>query len=377
MALSQSPEWLITAREIEDQLLPLPVLTPGNAWVAFIYVTDHSAQDLSNVLIYLKQKTNIVSWIGSLGVGICAGRIEVFGRAGVAVMVGQFPENAFNILPTLKSDVDEIPQNKRQWMTDAMPPFGIVHGDPLNPNIIRLIEALSKDIENVPLEVPGFLVGGLSASQGEHLQVADTVTQGGLSGVLFKPEVEVVTGLSQGCIPVGNSHKITETKNGVIMSLDGRVALDVFQEDIGELLSRDLSRVDGYIHAAFPIRGSDMGDYVVRSLMAIDPKHGWLAIAGEPNIGEQVMFVRRDPKSAEEDLIRMAVSVKRRLSRSLKGGIYFSCVARGPTLFGSEGAEIGILSRVLGDFPLVGFFGNGEISNNRLYGYTGILCLFV
>ena len=159
MALSQSPEWLITAREIEDQLLPLPVLKPGNAWVAFIYVTDHSAQDLSNVLIYLKQKTNIASWIGSLGVGICAGRIEVFGRAGVAVMVGQFPENAFNILPTLKSDVDEIPQNKRQWMTDAMPPFGIVHGDPLNPNIIRLIEALSKDIENAPWKCQGFWLG--------------------------------------------------------------------------------------------------------------------------------------------------------------------------------------------------------------------------
>ena len=161
------------------------------------------------------------------------------------------------------------------------------------------------------------------------------------------------------------------------MSLDGRGALDVFKEDVGELLARDLSRVDGYIHAAFPIGGSDMGDYVVRSLMAIDPKHGWLAIAGKPNIGEQVMFVRRDPKSAEEDLIRMATSVKRRLSVVPKGGIYFSCVARGPALFGSEGAEVGIISRVLGDFPLVGFFGNGEISNNRLYGYTGVLCLFV
>ena len=103
----------------------------------------------------------------------------------------------------------------------------------------------------------------------------------------------------------------------------------------------------------------------------------WLAIAGAPSIGEQVMFVRRDPKSAEEDLIRMTTSVKRRLSGVPKGGIYFSCVARGPTLFGSEGAEIGILSRVLGDFPLVGFFGNGEISNNSLYGYTGILCLSV
>ena len=31
----------------------------------------------------------------------------------------------------------------------------------------------------------------------------------------------------------------------------------------------------------------------------------------------------------------------------------------------------------LGDFPLVGFFCNGEISHNRLYGYTGVLTLFL
>jgi small ligand-binding sensory domain FIST len=89
------------------------------------------------------------------------------------------------------------------------------------------------------------------------------------------------------------------------------------------------------------------------------------------------MFVRRDPKSAEEDLIRMATSVQRRLSGAPKGGVYFSCVAHGPALFGSERTEVGIVSQVLGDFPLVGFFGNGEISNNRLYGYTGVLCLFL
>ena len=31
----------------------------------------------------------------------------------------------------------------------------------------------------------------------------------------------------------------------------------------------------------------------------------------------------------------------------------------------------------MGDFPLVGFYGNGEISSNRLYGYTGVLALFL
>ena len=30
----------------------------------------------------------------------------------------------------------------------------------------------------------------------------------------------------------------------------------------------------------------------------------------------------------------------------------------------------------LGDFPLIGFFANGEISRDRLYGHTGILTLF-
>ena len=30
----------------------------------------------------------------------------------------------------------------------------------------------------------------------------------------------------------------------------------------------------------------------------------------------------------------------------------------------------------LGDVPLAGFFANGEICNNRLYGYTGVLTLF-
>jgi hypothetical protein len=32
--------------------------------------------------------------------------------------------------------------------------------------------------------------------------------------------------------------------------------------------------------------------------------------------------------------------------------------------------------REAGDFPLIGFFANGEISRDRLYGHTGVLTLF-
>jgi small ligand-binding sensory domain FIST len=36
-----------------------------------------------------------------------------------------------------------------------------------------------------------------------------------------------------------------------------------------------------------------------------------------------------------------------------------------------------MIQDTLGDFPLAGFFGNGEIAHDRLYGYTGVLALFL
>ena len=52
-------------------------------------------------------------------------------------------------------------------------------------------------------------------------------------------------------------------------------------------------------------------------------------------------------------------------------------VSRRAYSFGREGREIGLIREQLGDFPLVGFSAGGEISNARLYGYTGILVLFL
>ena len=80
---------------------------------------------------------------------------------------------------------------------DVVYPEGDKPGDGL------FAAALANDERAIVAQLP------ILQTQGEQLQIAEEVTQGGLSGVLFAPEVEVVTGLSQGCIPVGNSHKIT------------------------------------------------------------------------------------------------------------------------------------------------------------------------
>ncbi len=163
----------------------------------------------------------------------------------------------------------------------------------------------------------------------------------------------------------------------MIAAIDGQPALEVFKEEIGELLAHDLRRVGGYIFAAFPIPDSDTGDYLVRNLTGIDPNQGWISVAEPVEAGRRIQFCRRDHDAALTDLKRMVRDVKARAGAAPRAGLYFSCIARGPSLFGSESEELRLIEAELGEIPLAGFFGNGEIFNNRLYTHTGVLVLFL
>jgi small ligand-binding sensory domain FIST len=198
-----------------------------------------------------------------------------------------------------------------------------------------------------------------------------------LSGVLFSGEIQAMTRLSQGCSPIGPQREITEAQRNILVRVDDRPALEVFKEDIGEVLARDLSRVGGYIFAALPIAGSDTGDYLVRNLIGIDPKNQLVAIGERVSAGDPVMFCRRDADTARADLRRMLGELRKPLIGSPRGGVYVSCLGRGASLFGANSQELRLIQDELGEFPLVGFYANGEISQDRLYGYTGVLTLFL
>ena len=194
--------------------------------------------------------------------------------------------------------------------------------------------------------------------------------------MLFSGRVSITTGLSQGCSLIGGRHQITGCQRNVIQTIDDRPALDVFKEDIGEVLARDLRRVGGYIFAALPIPGSDTGDYLVRNLIGIDPDQGLLAIGDLVHPGMEIQFARRDAETAREDLVHMIQGLLSRLPGPARGALYHSCLGRGRNLFGEDSAEMQLVRRLLGDVPLAGFYANGEISHHRLYGYTGVLTLF-
>ena len=60
-------------------------------------------------------------------------------------------------------------------------------------------------------------------------------------------------------------------------------------------------------------------------------------------------------------------------------GVYFNCAARGEALYGRPDVDTEVIREILGEFPLIGFFGGYELARVpaglQLYSYTGVLVL--
>jgi small ligand-binding sensory domain FIST len=359
-----------SAELISTQLVAALGATTEPANLGFLYATDTTAPMLEEILRLLKTATGITHWTGSVGMGIGITGREYYDSPAVAVMLGTFAPADFHMIEPQAIDVSGFVTATAGLLDPDDRYFGVVHADPSNGRTPGLIAALAEAVPNA------FFVGGMTSAHTRHLQVCDGILSGAVSGVLFSSNVPVVTSHTQGCSPFTETHVVTRCQDNILIELDGRPALDVLREDVGEVIARDLKRMAGYIFAALPITGSDTGDYLVRNIIGVDEDEKLVGIGELIEEGARLMFCRRDGASAVQDMERMLDDVARRVKGRARGALYYSCVARGRHQFGDDSEELAMVREALGDIPLVGFFANGEIFHNRLYAYTGVLSVF-
>jgi small ligand-binding sensory domain FIST len=318
---------------------------PGRG-LGFVYFTDVLAGEADQILDCLKTETGVRDWIGSVGTGILATGTEYQEGPALAAMV---------------ADLDAFSVFSGRAPLKASGSFGVVHADPAAPDLPGLVADMSAKVGT------GYIVGGVSSSRSRTVQIANEVLSGGLSGAVLGEAVAVATRLTQGCTPYPGRFRVTEGEDNIIARLDGRPALEVLLEAVGGQKTQLL--------VGLPVPGSDTGDYTARNIVGVDPKAGLVAIGDLVEPGMEILFCKRDAAAAKKDLEGILSSLKRDAPHP-RGALYYSCVARGEHMFGSRGAELDLVKRTLGEVPLVGFFCNGEISRDRLYGYTGVLTVF-
>lgn len=356
-------DWRAASRDATRQLGALS----DDQNLGFVYVTQEAGTNLGDIVRNLQFETGIRDWVGACGIGICASNTEYFGVPAVALMVAALDGDDVKLFDTEKDDPSDW---TAPGTSDALGGgFAIIHGDPGGRDVLRLLPFFA--------EASGaFLSGGLTAPEIDPSQVAGGVTGGGFSGALFAPDVAVATAVSQGCVPTGPLRHITECDRNVAVTIDDAPALDALFADAGEDYRGNLQSAAGTVFVAFPVEGSDQADYVVRNLVGADEERGLLGIGAPLSRGQPIMFCRRDADTAREDLRTRLSRLKKRLGATPRGAIYSSCVARGPHLFETN-EEATMIQEVLGEIPLIGFFGSGEISNDRLYTQTGVLSVFL
>jgi small ligand-binding sensory domain FIST len=363
-----------------------PVDRGRYAPLGFIYITDHYAGQADALLAELRLRWPGVPWVGAVGVGVAVSGVEYFDEPALVLMLGELPPGSFELFsgerPLLRDDLQTA----------------LVHADGGTPDIGELIGELSARTTS------GYLFGGLAASRGRAVQFCAPVPpaglpaaaglyEGGISGVAFTSEVRLLSRITQGCQPVGPVRRVDAAQDNIVLRLDGRSALQCLLDDLGidlgqprEAVPRLRSTLAGLTDAGDDalLRDQFGADTRVRHLIGLDPMRGAVAIADQVEPGMTLAFCRRDVEAARRDLVRICAEIREELcpadggpSGRILGAVYVSCSGRGGPHFGGDSAELQIVRHALGDVPLAGFFAGGEIARRHLFGYTGVLTVFV
>ncbi|MDP3700618.1 MAG: FIST C-terminal domain-containing protein [Hylemonella sp.] len=416
LAHATHPQWRMAAALVLAQLRAQLAL-PGasHPTLALLYITDHYAAEAEAILGHLSAELpEVTDWAGTVGVGIAATNVEYFDEPALAVMLCDLPADQYRVF----SGVAPLGLGFE-------PHTALVHADGHTPELSELISEMAGRTDS------GYLFGGLAASRGDSVQFAlggdgfirgqgrsTGVFHGGLSGVAFSEGVRVVSRVTQGCCPVAGSHTITEAERNVVYQLDGEPALQVLLRELDVTLDepeRAISTVRATLAGlvspqdvaaqadgggrAINRTGNFGSDVRVRHIVGLDPQRSGVALAEIVEPGMQLAFCQRNVQAARADLMRICAEIREELEpeelpltvpsvggeaepvvhqpQRMVGAVYVSCSGRGGPHFGGPSAELQIVRHALGDVPLIGFFAGGEIARHHVYGYTGVLTVFL
>ena len=382
-----------------------------SATLGVVYFSDHYARHAAQLLEALQDEFPLISdWTGAVGVGVIATQAEYMGEPALSVMLLDLPAQSYRVF----SGIAPLqPMGGSNWER------ALVHADGELPDLPDLLVELAGRTQTKSL------LGGVSSSIVSPLQLAwskaqgpghSGVLDGGLSGVAFAPAAGALQALTQGCQTTGARMRITALQDNVLLSLDGRPALDVLEDqmlvrfdDHPEIAARRMRHIHAALESQTPApqvyAGQIPSQARVIPLVGVDVARRGIVLEESALDQRYMSFCERNLTAARADLLRMCAELRESLSpagaeygvsqtvdahltmdgeglpdigteRAIAGAIYVSCVGRGGHYFGATSAEMELIRHVLGDIPLVGFFSNGEIAGQQLHRYAGALLVF-
>lgn len=360
-----------TPRAVVEDCLSQIQSVPADVSFGMVYATEEMGGAFEEALEFLQLELPEVSWVGATVPAVFAGRAQYQGLPAMAIVLGRLGADSFRIMSTTRRNMSGQLDRLNEWRQRNGNCDAIVHADANNKMLGQIVGDLSRGLGT------GSVSGGLTSSRRDSLQVAVSMTSGGLSGVLLGRGISVLNGCATAASVLGLPHVITASRGNEVLELDHEPALDVLYREAGELLARNPQRLSRFI---FPACGPYVGDgsaYLQRRFVGFDLESRSFHLDDLSATLNNLRFYRSDPEVAEHSFEQMLSGLHRRLAgRKVRAAILVSGVPCQPGIE-EAGRELAQIRSVFGELPLLGYRSCGELYNGARQGNSSVLSLVV
>jgi len=327
--------------------------------------------------------------VGTSAGGVIGDGIELEDTAGLALSAAVLPGvelTPFHMIGPEAALLDGAERWERRLGVDARDLRAILLlPDPFTCNVQAMLRRLDAALPHAT--IIGGLASGASGPGESALWAQGELYRDGVVGVALSGVVRVDTLVAQGCRPVGEPLFVTRAHQNVILALDGQRPAEVVRAMVDAMSDADRRLVLQGLYVGLVTQPDQTsygrGDFLIRNVVGVSPDTGSIAVGALVHPHQVVQFHLHDADSSRQDLrehlTRYATTQG---ATTAAGALVFSCLGRGVRLYGAPNHDSDAIREVLGDIPLAGFFGNGEIGpvagsrTTYLHGFTSAIALF-
>lgn len=371
----------LTAQRLLEDLGEFPDLV-------VVFPSAHYRGDYANLSGMIADKLGDCLVFGCSASGVIGGGREIEEGAGFSITAAVLPGVKLTPRYMVQSSVPEPHLGPAAWealigVPAVRQPHFLLLVDPFSFNPEGFLKGLDR------IYPSAVKIGGLaSGAQGPGeacLFLGDKVYPAGLVCLAFEGNVKVDAIVAQGCRPIGEPLFVTKSHGSIILELDGHRPMEVLESLYQRLDAHDQNLWQHSLFLGLAMREAQshyaQGDYLIRNLVGSDPTRGALQVNAELHDNQIVQLHLRDADTAAADLDEALTQLDQLPEPERPcGSLLFSCTGRGMHLYGHPDHDSHAFNRHVGDVPLGGFFGNGEIGpvqgRTFVHGYTSAFALF-
>ncbi|WGV27468.1 FIST signal transduction protein [Halotia branconii] len=358
--------------------------------LGLLFISSAFASEYSRLLPLLAEQLSVPVIIGCSGGGVIGTTAkgqtqELEAEAALSLTLAHLPGVNVQVFHVVAEELPDLDSSPDAWIDLIGVPSSPV------PQFILLSSAFSSGInellQGLDFAYPGSVIVGGQASAGglggrTALFCNDRLYREGTVGLALTGNIVLETIVAQGCRPIGQPMQITKAERNIILELDEKVPLMVLRDLISTLSEQErmLAQHSLFVGVAMDEfkRALQQGDFLIRSILGVDPTAGAIAIGDVVRPGQRLQFHLRDAQASAEDLEFLLEHYQNQQAAepSAVAALMFSCVGRGEGLYGKPNFDSELFSRYIQDIPIGGFFCGGEIGpvggSTFIHGYTSV-----